>query len=344
MRLHVYTSNKAVSLHRVAGDVVTVLSRHIESLDAKTFFEPVVDARRISEADACMVVMQFDPIWAVSYYYVAREYAVNGRDVLVYTEIPGEPNKPSLAYWLIRDLEYVVNSNYSRRKLEKIGAKIRDVVYHGVDTKRVASAAKLADSWRRRLRVDDKILIGYVAQGLRRKLHDKFAEVVRAVRNKTSEIEFVILTDNRARDYYSGTGAIVLEQFGKLPLEQLFALYSACDLYAQASGAESFCIPVLEALAAGKVVVHPDYEPLSEITDESCSVRVPVTSIELERGDGGGVNWEMHYYDVVEFADCIHYAVDLIKKEKDELATRAIARAKKFDMFKTYRKLVKFLC
>jgi len=170
-----------------------------------------------------------------------------------------------------------------------------------------------------------------------------FAEALKALSEKDPSIKAVILTHKECAQYYEPLpNAIPLIDFGKLRDEDVWSIYHALDLYVQASLSEGFGLPVLEALAAGKLVVHPDYDPLSEITTPETSVRVPVTDIQFRR-DVGSIEFEHHYYDPNEMAEAILYAKDLLQKNRDEVESKCIERAKEFDYSKVYKRFVKYI-
>jgi glycosyltransferase involved in cell wall biosynthesis len=87
--------------------------------------------------------------------------------------------------------------------------------------------------------------------------------------------------------------------------------YAACDAWATASRHEGFCVPVIEAMAAGKPVIVPEVAAMPETAGDAG----------LVYGSG----------DVARLAECIkRLASD--KGLYSDLSSRASARAKSFDM------------
>ena len=105
------------------------------------------------------------------------------------------------------------------------------------------------------------------------------------------------------------------------------------------SKSEGFGLPVLEALSAGKPVVHADYKPLSEITSRDTSFRVKVYDVVYKR-ELGSIEYELHYYDPNEFAEAIIYAKDQVLRNRDEFREKCLERARIFDARKTYKVFV----
>jgi len=85
--------------------------------------------------------------------------------------------------------------------------------------------------------------------------------------------------------------------------------------------------------------VHPDYEPLSEITNPATSLRVPVERVELKLDTGplpSGIIYEHHVYDPSVFAEALLQAKDEVLRRREEIAQTARERASLFDIHGTY--------
>lgn len=62
---------------------------------------------------------------------------------------------------------------------------------------------------------------------------------------------------------------------GKVPDEELPDYYAACNVWATASEHEGFCVPVAEAMAAGKPVIVPDVTAMPETAGEGGLIYPP---------------------------------------------------------------------
>jgi len=339
----IITSDRGVSLQKVAKDIGDVLTK---SLKAKVdyIYYANVDMSLYKNSKHAIVVMTFDPAFVTPYFFLARELKVRGKKVLFYTTVEGRVKMLPWDYWVLRDLRFIANSKYTKEKLEDIGAKVDEVIYHGVDVKAIQSF-----SWKRKeIRAslgfkDDDFVVGYIAGGYMRKGHKLYAEVIDKVSEKDKSVKFVVVTDDNGKDAYEDVeNVLVIPDFGKMPIDMLYGLYHSFDLYAQPSLSEGFGLPVLEALASGKPVVHADYPPLNEITTEETSFRVDVTAVDFRR-ELGAIEYELHYYNPDEFANAILYAKEVLLSDKDGYTSKCFERANEFDVKKVYKRFVELI-
>lgn len=345
MQICIYTSSRATSLQKVACDISDVVSKHYPDYDVKVIESPIIDLDIITECNACISVAAFDLSWGIPFFFLAHEHLSRGHPTIIYATIEGRARREMVREWIIRDLIYVANSEYTREKLVDVGARVIDVVYHGVDAKYIQSFEEKGMDVRSQLG-EDKVIIGYIAQGVERKGHDLFAKVVAEVEARDKSVQFVILTDHKGGEHYKNTNAIVYNSFGQLSDELYYSLINALDIYTQASLSEGFGIPLLEAMAAKKIVVHPNYKPLSEITTESISIRVPIKEILLAKIGGSGIIYELKIYEPRVYAERLLQAVRMVREggERVKILKEEIARrAEMFDKNKVYRRLIEHL-
>ena len=338
---------RSPSFQAVAEDVCSVLrERGFEVL------EPLweTDAVRMAEIDpdAVFIVMAFDTVWALGHFYMAYRAKADGRGYAFYTVVEGRVVRTPGSEWVFRELEFVAASNYVARKLREAGARVRAVIHHGVDVGEIQAAREGGASLRRSLGFSDSdFVVGYFASDVARKGHPLFAEVARTVAERDRSVKFLVLTGGAAPEHYKGLGnVLVVPRFGAVPRGGMWRYYHALDLYAQASLSEGFGLPALEALAAGKPVVHADFEPLTEITTPETSFRVPVAEVRYE-GDPtrlrSGILYEHHYYDPREFAQAILEAKGEVLRRRRELAKLCVRRAREFDKRKLYSAFAELL-
>ncbi|MEM1820423.1 MAG: glycosyltransferase [Thermosphaera sp.] len=342
MRVAIVTSDRSVSLQGVASTIGRVLEGRGASV--KLVLSPVMSSATYEGVEGAVVVMTFDPIWATPYFSLAWLLEYNGIRTVFYTTIEGRARREVWHEWIYRDLSFVANSRYTARKLGEEGARVLGVVHHGIFTEEVAAAREMGRVVRRELGFgEEDVVVGYLAGGYVRKGHREFAEVIRIVGRKAPDVKFVVVTQPSAASFYSGLdNCVVLDRFGGVEREWVYGFYHALDVYAHPALGEGFGLPVLEALAAGKPVVHADYDPLSEITTKECSFRVRVTEVGTY-SEGGGIRYELHFFDHGEFADAIIAAVDEVRRRGDELRAQCLERAKAFHARKKYNMFARML-
>lgn len=330
-KVTLYTSEKAVSLKKVTHHLGRVIEQGAGA-EVRYVYGPDLSDENYADADAVVVVMPFDVVWIQPYFYIAWRAWYIGKPYAFYTTIEGDVRRTALPFWVIRDLTFVANSEYTRDKIHSVGARVVSVVYHGADVEAIAAASERGRRLRERLLRGGRRLVGYVASGHRRKCHDLFSRAVKEVSSKNKDIRFVVVTDEKGAKYYEGTGAAVLQRFGQMTEDDIYALFHALDVYVQASCAEGFGMPLLEALLAGKRVVVPDYRPLTEFVREEDASIVPVSKVEMV-DEGGGIIYELNRYEPADMAEAVLDAVDRV--ERGETVDRSYY-VERFDYRKVY--------
>jgi glycosyltransferase involved in cell wall biosynthesis len=340
----VYTSKKAVSLQKVAKTVCDVLAGEEIFCD---FLEPsVIDLSPLSEYDGSLTVMPFDLAPCFTYFYTYwmwKQYTK--KPSIFYTTIEGDVLNPHMYEWVKRDLDFVANSRYTEMKLKKHGYRVKEVIYHGIDlnlydpSKYDEEAKKLREKLG--FSQNDFVFL-YVASSHPRKCHDKAAATMKILEKIDPSIKLVVLTDELATKYYKDVNnVLLLTDFGSIDEATMPALYKAVDAYAQFSCAEGFGLPVLEALAMGKLVVHVNYMPLTEITTPETSVRVKPIKRKYVEGGGSAILYEFYDYEAKDFAEAMIRAKELVSTDPS-IADKARKRASEFDAYKLYKAFVKY--
>lgn len=334
MKVGIFTSSRAVSLFKVSRDIANVLSSLGFNAEIHT---SGYDLTKVLSLDAGIVMMPVDITLCSTYFFLCYRLKSIGKPGIYYGTIEGEVSTPESLEWVRREINFIANSKYTAEKLRNARYKVLDIIYHGTDTKFYKDASELGIHARRKIGYSsDKFLVGYIASGHRRKGHDYASKVIDIVAKKDPSIKFIVVSDSRAREYYRGTtNVLFLERFGSLTEYAIKLLYGMIDLYSQFSLCEGFGMPVLEALACGRPVIHADYNPLSEITSKETSFRVPVKSKKIYK-EVAGINYELHIYSPEDYAEILIQAKDEVMKRKNEFEILAINRAKEFDLSNTY--------
>lgn len=340
MKVCIFTSSKGTSLSKVSEDIKKVITSSDKMISVTILNSPALSVDILESCDSSIIVMPFDLTWCIPYFFIGYEFKSRKKKTVFYATTEGRVPKEMVRNWILRDLTFVANSEYVKGKLDEVNAKVIDVIPHGIDFKFIKSVKEWGKEVRDYLGVGDKTVVGYVAQGHERKCHDLFSQVVKIVKSRDPSIEFVILTDKKGSKNYSDTDAIVVEEFGILSEEQYYGYMYAIDVYAHGSCSEGFGLPVLEALACGKLVVHPDYKPLTEITTPEVSVRVKPSEILLAKIGGAGIIYELKRYRPERFAEAVLTAVSMLRNSGNEIAVKSVSRAMKYDIYKLYTRFL----
>jgi len=180
----IVTSDRSVSLQRVANDIGNVLKANGVS-NIKYILSANADPRLYEGVDTAIVVMTFDPAWVIPYLFLARSLKVRGKTSLFYTTVEGRVRRVHGDEWIYRDLSFIANSNYTKEKLNDAGARVDHVIYHGVNVDAIRSFSWKSKTLREKLGLkQEDFVVGYIAGGYMRKGHDIYAEVIKQVLSK----------------------------------------------------------------------------------------------------------------------------------------------------------------
>jgi len=342
MKIGIFTSSRATSLQKVSNDI----ARTFNTLGVDTvIFKHTNVYEELFDLTGGIVVMPVDRSLCMNYMFLCYRLKSLAKPAVFYGTVEGDIKTDMKHDWVRREVDFVANSKYVSEKLQKAGYRVLKIIPHGVDTKFYNDASKYRKTIREKLRIgEDVFLIGYIASSHKRKGHNLASQVMKIIEKKDPSIKFLVISHPESASYYIGLRNIIfMQSFGKLSENTIKALYGAMDLYSHFSLSEGFGLPVLEALASGKLVAHPDYDPLSEITTPETSFRVPVKRIDYYT-DFTSINFELHIYDPEEYAETLIQAKDFIlKSPRGELEALAKKRAKLFNMYTLYPRLIHVL-
>ncbi|RLF08424.1 MAG: hypothetical protein DRJ60_00395 [Thermoprotei archaeon] len=340
-------TSRAASLMNVCRDIAYTVKTMRKTPILLDYLPPAMQVSRMS--DGCIVTMTFNPLVSKAWFLLCRDLYIRGYPALAYVTVEGIPQSMFISPWLKENVKYVANSRYTASRLRKAGIKVEGIVYHGVNIDEVESIRKellLSKAITKKAvkeKVGDGVVFGVIASTHKRKGHSLFVDVIRRVRERRPEAKFYILSSEMAKAIYAGVdGVFVDPRFGNLTRTEVFTIISSFDFYVQPSLAEGFCLPVLEAMAFGKPCIHIAYDPLTEFSNESFNLMLDYSEVKYETFHEG-IEYELHYYNVDDFANTIINAVEMITERKSEYEDRsfkAMERAKEFDVKKLYPQLL----
>jgi len=336
-------SSKAVSLTNVAKDIASV-ARTI-GLDVKIFSYILPSFEAISVCDYVMYIMTVSPVWATHWILNARDVyrRGQGRPALFYATVEGEIKRQLVHRWMLSCVPYIANSEYTKTKMENVGFRVTDVVYHGINMETVERARKLVPAMRKSIesKLGSGVIFGAILSDHPRKGMDSLLEAFKKVREKNKEAKLYILTPVTSR---SLDGVYIDSRYGEFTREEILALIGSFDFLVIPSYCEGFGLPLIEANAMGVPVIHCNYPPLSEIT---CNANIKFDYIDIEFVDlQEGILYEYHVYRVEDLADSMLTAIDLVKNWKEayeDARAIAIENAKRFNAVNVYKKLLSIL-
>jgi len=342
----VILTSKGVSLKGVANDISVVANEYgVETVVIDNYMLPYQVARM---GDAVITVMTFNPLTATHWLLINHDLSRYGVSTLMYSTVEGIPSKQGIRDWMVGTFPIVANSNYTKSRIEFVGIPVLDVVYHGINFRHVERATTLVPKSREYIRskLGDAIVAGIVSMSHPRKGLQLFKDVVAMVRSVNKDIKFFVVTDYTGASIFSRTEGVYAEDsFGKRDRVSTLSMIGAFDIYIQPSLAEGFGLPVLEAMAMGVPSVHLAYDPLTEFSDRSFNFHVPYSDV-VFRSFRDGIDYELHLYNVKDFANTVIDAVECMTKRKSEWEDRkakALEKARKFDIFNLYRRLIELL-
>lgn len=303
-----------------------------------------------TSGDAAILVMATDPLYACPWFLLARDLKRGGVRHLYYGPTEGRPN-PRMVYPWMREVDFVAPSVYVKRKLEEVGLRVVDVVYHGVDLEDVVkarSAGSFALEYFKKYGLDPSkhVVVTTIANSHPRKGLAWYDRVVEEVGKRDGSVKFLVITEDKGLTYFrKRPNLVVTADFGKLPRVTILSVIANSHVLAIPSLAEGFGLPVLEAMALGTPVVHAELPPLMEFST-GFTVRV-VDVVEYDRAEVGpsGIIFEHHLWEPTEFAEVLLQVVDLLRNRREAIVDwRALSweRVRYFSIYRTYPRLLRY--
>jgi glycosyltransferase involved in cell wall biosynthesis len=298
---------------------------------------------------AGIIIQRVDPVVASTYMLLCRNCMRYDVSCVFYATIEGLLDVKHVYAWM-SECRYVAVSNYVREKLEESGIPVVDVIHHGVDVEEIAKAREnihLGEKYVMDAGIDPSkyIVVSTIARSLPRNGLWWLAKTAKEVAKMDAMIKFLVVTDERGLEYFTGLDNVVAKpDFGKLDRTLELAIIGASHIHAVPSLAEGFGLTVLETMALGVPIVHADLPPFREF---SVGWRVPVVDVVKfvqTRPYHSGVVYEHHLYRVADFAKTIVEVVEMLRNDDETIKQyrqRATEKVAELDARNVYSRLIR---
>jgi len=344
IRLAVITG-KGPSLMNVSNDIIAVARKY--RIQGTMFtFPPGLDTI-LGNFEAAIFFFPVTGVLTGPHMLLYRDLKVSGmKYLLFYGVTEGPPLRTAITPWMKRDLEFVAVSNYVKQKLEEVGLKVIDVVYHGIYRPLLEQASKYTGLYKGsfRKRFGDKVIIGLVSTGHVRKGLKFLRDAVEKLSSKRDDFVIYAVTTRDGAATLRGVPNIFVDPlFGSRPRAEILGMIGAFDYLVVPSLSEGFCLPLIEANIQGVLAIHAAFEPLTEISDPQANFIFPYDTILIHR-TREGIDFELHVYDPANLAEALEEAIEVKKNNPEEYARRSeLARksASRFDAEVWYKKLLR---
>jgi len=340
-------TGKAVSLRNVLKDIALVAMKHGHIARVVSHRPSTPDIPEI--CDATIFVYPASPLFCTPHFLAFRDLRkLYNIPSVFYTTVEGRPTRFHVKAWMMRDLDFVANSQYTAQRLMEAGLNVIDVIYHGLHEEYLKEARKMLDRMQMRLKRKhgDKVVFGVLAFWHKRKGLDLLAKAVQELSKKREDFVVHLMTNTMTMRKIGKIPNLYIEDvFGERMREEVLALLGALDYLIVPSLAEGFCLPLLEANAMGTPVIHCLYPPLTEISDLDHNITFDYDDVFFENLHEG-IDYELHYYNPKALAEAMDYALDIRLNNEDEYMKRSkkVSKiARKFNAKKLYKRLIDIL-
>ena len=340
-------TGKATSLEVVSRHIGKVAEQYGLNYILLRYGAQIFDFRKYY--DAVIFVYPFSQTWSVQFFLAFREAKIVYRKKAVfYTLADGRPKTSALPEFVRRELEFVVNSYYSKSKLEEIGVKVTKVVHHGYDPTEIELAYRKAETIRKvlRNRYGDKVIFLYVGDYNIRKGLPELLHAVTKLSQRRKDFVLLLHSPKYVLKYIQNVPNVEwIGEFGSRPHYEIYALYMSVDYVVVPSRCESFGLPVLEANACGKPVIATALPPFLEYAHREANMFVTWTE-EKYVDIGEGVLYELRYPDIDELAYTMETAIELIRNYKsqyEDMCVKVREHVKNMTIFNLYRQIIEMI-
>jgi len=275
-------------------------------------------------------------------------YLATDKPKAVYVTIEGIPSKANVLYSNLPRIQYITVSDFVAKMLSKVGLRAKARVHHGVDLDAVNKAKQVSPKIRKFLddKLGDTVKILYVGRNDPRKGLPKLAEANRILLEKgITTYHLIMKTEPSAKSLFPEDNVVFVDSFGSTGYIETLALMHACDYLVFPSVSEGFGLPVLEANAVGKPVIHCWMPPLVEFSSKQFNFVFGFDSVEMHQ-NAYRQFWIMHDYSPEYLAEMMEVAIDTYFNKKDEYeeyCTLAEMHASEWDYRIVYSDLLELM-
>jgi len=275
-------------------------------------------------------------------------YIMGTKPRAIYVTVEGIPTKATVIHSNIPRCSFIANSHFTADCLKRAGLRVLDVVHHAVDPVAVRQAKTMVDHYRKQFdeKYGDRVKFLYVGRNDPRKALSKLSLAV-DILNQEGVRDWVLLlhSEESAKSLFNKDNCDFVGHFGTLKYHEILAMMGAVDYIIFPSVSEGFGLPVLEANAMGKPVLHCWMPPLSEFSSEEFNFVWEYTDRQFVN-QGNAQYWIFHDYPEFIIAEVMKDAIRIYQQSKaeyDEYCEKAEQHAKKWHYKRVYPKLLRYI-
>jgi glycosyltransferase involved in cell wall biosynthesis len=275
-------------------------------------------------------------------------YLMTDKPKAVYVTIEGIPTKANYIDSNIPKMEFIANSNFTKKCLTHAGLKVKDVIHHAIDMDLAQKAKEESQALRKKFENEfgNRVKILYVGRNDPRKGLDYLRKAI-IILNEKMRDEYILLlhSEGTLDNLLMYPNVIKVGDFGSIDYFQVLKLMASVDYVVFPSLCEGFGLPVLEANSVGIPVIHSWFEPLSEFSSKIHNFVFDYVATDMAKCSNYQY-WMFHVYNPESLAEIIKDAIKIYKESKNEYneyCEKAIEHAKNWDYRKIYPKLLNHL-
>jgi len=319
----------------MVGDIVYISSLQADSMiNQANLFKKLVEElgyRGIFKQTISVEDLQNDDVVGGIWFQLASinfigeaivPYLLSKKPTVLYVTVEGVLTRGNVVHSNVTKCEFIAVSNFVRECLENSGLKVKRVVHHAIDWKLCGEIGNRNRLQKRQIEqyAKDKVKFLVVARDDPRKNLKALADAMKILNERGYENDYVVfmITDDSAKEKFSKINNVVfIKSFGGSAHEMVLGYMEAVDYLIHPAVCEGFGLPILEANAVGKPVIHLDAPPMNEFTSPDFNFMFNYIDKQPVKANLYQY-WIFHLYTPDMLAEMIAYAIDIYKNNKDE--------------------------